>query len=47
MDELYIQWEELVAAGETDEDFESWFSGIANDAWDDAKDRYDDERLGI
>lgn len=34
MDELYMQWEELVECGECDESFEDWFSGRVSDAVD-------------
>lgn len=32
MDELYLQWEDLVEAGEVTEDFESWYSGLVDRA---------------
>lgn len=39
MDELYQEWEELVAAGDCEEDFESWYSGKCSDAEDMGQDR--------
>ena len=43
MDELYIEWEELVEAGEVSEDFNDWYSGKVSDAYDMMEDRYEDE----
>ena len=34
MGELFDQWAELYEAGETSEDFESWYSGLVDAAWD-------------
>lgn len=42
MDELYFEWQELVEAGECDEEFEDWFSGKVDDAWDQAKQERDE-----
>lgn len=42
MDELYMRWEEAVEAGETTEDFESWYSGLVAAAEDRAQSLYGD-----
>lgn len=34
MDDLWIEWQELVDAGECDEEFEDWYSGKVSDAHD-------------
>lgn len=39
MGELYQEWEELLEAGECDEDFEGWYSGKVSDACDFYEDR--------
>lgn len=47
MDELIEQWECAVAAGETTETFEAWYSGRCADAYDDAKDAQQDRDMGL
>ena len=47
MDELFDQYEQEFAAGETAEDFESWYSGKCADAADDAKGRQQDLEMGL
>lgn len=39
MDELYLEWQELVEAGECSESFEDWYSGKVSDAYDRYKDK--------
>jgi len=34
MDELYLEWEELVESGDCEEGFEDWYSGKVSDAQD-------------
>jgi hypothetical protein len=47
MDELMMQWEELVESGETTESFDDWYSGRVADACDDAKDAQQDRDMGL
>lgn len=37
MGDLEQQWQELVDAGECDQDFEDWYSSLCADAYDKAK----------